>query len=118
MTPQFFPQGLRVNEDAGADAYLENLQTIVVKRPWIDSVVNGGRPYVSQPDSASSHKALKTQEWMSENFHHHRGVVEKVVHKHLHNTNSSLMEAIARAIEDINKDHLIKARSQSLSELN
>ncbi|KAM3186550.1 hypothetical protein ACTXT7_004121 [Hymenolepis weldensis] len=32
-------KGLRVN--ANADAYVETLQTIVVKLPWIDSVANG-----------------------------------------------------------------------------
>jgi inhibitor of nuclear factor kappa-B kinase subunit alpha len=55
---------LRVN----ADAYVETLQTIV--KPWIDSVANG-RAYVFQQDSASAHKALKTQDWMAENFHDH-----------------------------------------------
>ncbi|VDL59042.1 unnamed protein product [Hymenolepis diminuta] len=39
-----------------------------------------------------------------------RGVVEKEVNKHPHNTkSSSLMEAIVGAMEDINKDHLIEA---------
>ncbi|KAM3187827.1 hypothetical protein ACTXT7_001524 [Hymenolepis weldensis] len=32
--------------------------------PWIDSVTNEGRLYVFQEDSAPSHKALKTQDWM------------------------------------------------------
>ncbi|KAM3173076.1 hypothetical protein ACTXT7_013209 [Hymenolepis weldensis] len=59
-----------INTDAGA--YVETLQTIVVKPPWIDSVANGGRPpYVFQQASAPSHKALKRQNWMVENFHHH-----------------------------------------------
>ncbi|KAM3185067.1 hypothetical protein ACTXT7_007104 [Hymenolepis weldensis] len=44
-TPEF---DLRVNEDADADvdadAYVETLQTIVVKPPWTDSVASGGRP--------------------------------------------------------------------------
>ncbi|KAM3176057.1 hypothetical protein ACTXT7_007287 [Hymenolepis weldensis] len=39
MTPQFFPQGLTVNTHA--DVYVETLQTITVKPPWIDSVANG-----------------------------------------------------------------------------
>ncbi|KAM3170945.1 hypothetical protein ACTXT7_017596 [Hymenolepis weldensis] len=30
----------------------------------IDRVTNGGRHYVFQQDSAPSHKALKTQDWM------------------------------------------------------
>ncbi|KAM3179779.1 hypothetical protein ACTXT7_017620, partial [Hymenolepis weldensis] len=55
--------GLRVNAHphahahahADADAYVETLQSIVVKPPWIDSAVNGGRPsYVFQQDSAPS----------------------------------------------------------------
>ncbi|KAM3179540.1 hypothetical protein ACTXT7_000429 [Hymenolepis weldensis] len=53
----FFGESLRVNADA--DACEETLQTIVVKPPWIDSVANGGGPYIFQQDSAPSHKALK-----------------------------------------------------------
>ncbi|KAM3185356.1 hypothetical protein ACTXT7_006534 [Hymenolepis weldensis] len=56
MTPTFF-------SNADADAYVETLQTIVVKPPWIDGVANE-RPYVFQRDSAPSHKALKTHDWM------------------------------------------------------
>jgi len=56
-------QGLRVN----AVAYIEALETIV--KPWIDNV-NGGRLYVFQQDSAS-HKAMRTQDWMSKNLHNH-----------------------------------------------
>ncbi|KAM3172534.1 hypothetical protein ACTXT7_014327 [Hymenolepis weldensis] len=44
---------------------------IVVKPPWIDSVANGKRPYVFQYDSPPSYNALKTQDWMAENFHDH-----------------------------------------------
>ncbi|KAM3187090.1 hypothetical protein ACTXT7_003000 [Hymenolepis weldensis] len=66
MTPQFPPQGLRVNADA--DAHVETLQTTVVKPPLIDSVANGGKPYVFQQDSPPSHKAPKIQGWMAENF--------------------------------------------------
>ncbi|KAM3185809.1 hypothetical protein ACTXT7_005625 [Hymenolepis weldensis] len=36
-----------------------------------------------------------------------RRVVEKEANKHPHSTKSSLMEAMARAMEDINKDYLI-----------
>ncbi|KAM3185227.1 hypothetical protein ACTXT7_006811 [Hymenolepis weldensis] len=82
---------LRVN----ADAYIETLQTIFMP-PWIDGVANGGRLYVFQQDSAPSHEALKT---------HGLGVVEKEVNEHPHSTKFSyLMEAISRAMEDINKD--------------
>ncbi|KAM3182337.1 hypothetical protein ACTXT7_012585 [Hymenolepis weldensis] len=57
MTPPYFPQDLRANAGGGADTnvYVETLQTIVVKPPWVDSVVNGGRPYVFQQDSPPSH---------------------------------------------------------------
>ncbi|KAM3181794.1 hypothetical protein ACTXT7_013656, partial [Hymenolepis weldensis] len=114
--------GLRVNADADADtdvdadsdAYVEILQTIVVKPSWIDSVAtNGGRlpppppPHIFQQNSPPSHKALKTQDFMRRTGW---GVVEQDVNKRLHNTkSSSLMEAMveARAMVDINKDHLI-----------
>ncbi|KAM3172537.1 hypothetical protein ACTXT7_014320, partial [Hymenolepis weldensis] len=45
MTPQFLPQGLRVNADvdADADAYVETLQTIGVK-PCIENISNGRPP--------------------------------------------------------------------------
>ncbi|KAM3170938.1 hypothetical protein ACTXT7_017609 [Hymenolepis weldensis] len=59
---KFLPTSLRVNADA--EVYVETLQTIVVKPPWIDSVANGGRPYIFQHASALSHKALNTQDWM------------------------------------------------------
>ncbi|KAM3175288.1 hypothetical protein ACTXT7_008820 [Hymenolepis weldensis] len=55
-----FPQDFRINTDA--DAYVETLQTIVVKPPWIDSAANGGRSYIFQQDSAPSHKPLKSQD--------------------------------------------------------
>jgi len=64
MPPHFFSQGLRVN----AAAYIEALETVV--KPWIDSV-SGGRPYVLQQDSAPSHKAMRSQDWMSENLRDH-----------------------------------------------
>ncbi|KAM3170956.1 hypothetical protein ACTXT7_017575 [Hymenolepis weldensis] len=64
LTVMVFGVDLRVNADA--DTYVETLQTIIVKPPWMDSVVNnGGRPpYVFQQDSPPSHKALETQDWM------------------------------------------------------
>ncbi|KAM3178570.1 hypothetical protein ACTXT7_002273 [Hymenolepis weldensis] len=64
MRTKFPAISLRVNTDA--DAYVEALQTIAVKPPCIDSVANGGRPYIFQQDSAPSHKALKTQDWMDD----------------------------------------------------
>ncbi|EFN86287.1 hypothetical protein EAI_08893, partial [Harpegnathos saltator] len=59
MPPHFFRQGLRVN----AAAYIEVLETVV--KPWIDSV----RGDIFQQDSAAPlHKAMTTQDWMTENF--------------------------------------------------
>ncbi|KAM3187133.1 hypothetical protein ACTXT7_002939 [Hymenolepis weldensis] len=57
MTFSVISSGLRVN----ADAYVVTLQAIVIKPPWIDCIVNGGRPHVFEHDSAPSYKALKTQ---------------------------------------------------------
>ncbi|KAM3185089.1 hypothetical protein ACTXT7_007091 [Hymenolepis weldensis] len=71
ITPHFFPQGLKVSADA--DAYLETLQTIVVKPPWIDSVANGGRPPMSS-SKICLHPIKLTKPrigWMAENFHYH-----------------------------------------------
>ncbi|KAM3170920.1 hypothetical protein ACTXT7_017644 [Hymenolepis weldensis] len=57
-------EDLRVN--ANADVYVETLLTIVIKPPWIDNVANGTplSPYIFQKDSAPSHKALKTHDYM------------------------------------------------------
>ncbi|KAM3182901.1 hypothetical protein ACTXT7_011420 [Hymenolepis weldensis] len=43
-------EGLGVNADADIDAYVETLQISVVKLPWTNSVVNGGRLHVFQQD--------------------------------------------------------------------
>ncbi|KAM3180944.1 hypothetical protein ACTXT7_015316 [Hymenolepis weldensis] len=66
-----FSHGLRVNADANGDAYVETPQITVVKLPWIDIVVNGGRPYIFQGDSALFHEALKIQNCLAENFNYH-----------------------------------------------
>ena len=122
MPPHFFPQGLRVN----STAYIEVLKTVV--KPWIDTVCNG-RPYVFQQDSAPSHKAQTTQEWMADNFHDHItpniwppsspdlnpldyyvwSIVEKEVNEHPHNTKESLKDSIVRVMSNMNTDHLILA---------
>ena len=90
-----------------------------------------------QQDSAPSHKALTTQDWMAENFHDHVtpnlwppsspdlnpldyyvwGVVEREVNKHPHNTKASLKKAISQAMENMNKDHLINACSRFWSRI-
>ena len=64
MPPHFFPQGLRVN----SAAYIDVLGTAV--KPWIDRVRNG-RLYIFQQDSAPSHKAQTTQDWLVKHFHDH-----------------------------------------------
>ena len=64
MPSHFFLQGARVN----AVAYTEVLNTVV--KPWITAVACGW-PFFFQQDSAPSHTAHKTQEWMAENFHDH-----------------------------------------------
>ena len=95
-----------------------------VVKPWIDSV-RGERPYVFQQDSAPSHKAMTTQDWMSENLYNHItpnmwppgfpdlnpldyyvwGVVERETNKRPHNTLDSLRAA--RVMMHIDEDHLI-----------
>lgn len=122
MPPHFFRQGLRVN----AAAYTDVLETVV--KPWITAVARG-RPYVFQQDSAPSHTAHTTQEWMANNFHDHVtpnmwppsspdvnpldyyvwGVVERASNKHPHNTVAALRAAIVDAMTDIPKTHLITA---------
>ena len=64
MPPHFFPQGLRVN----SAAYIGVLGTVV--KPWFDRVRNE-RPYIFQQDSAPSHKAQTTQDWLAEHFQDH-----------------------------------------------
>ncbi|KAM3186983.1 hypothetical protein ACTXT7_003218 [Hymenolepis weldensis] len=54
--------GRRVNADV--DAYVETLQTVVVRPPWIDSMPNRGRLDVFQQDSVPSHEVLKIQDSM------------------------------------------------------
>ena len=130
MPPHFFQQGLRVN----AVAYIEVLETVV--KPWIDSV-RGDRPYIFQQDSAPSHKAMTTQDWMAENFYDHItpnlwppsspdlnpldyyvwGVVERETNKHPHNTISSLKDAITTTMINMNKEHLIRACSRFRSRI-
>jgi len=108
-----------------AAAYIAVLKAIV--KPWIDSVC-GEKPYVFQQDSAPSHKATTTQDWMSKNLHDYIipnmwppsfpdfnpldyyvwGVVEWETNKHPHNTLDSL-RAITRVMTHKDKDPLIRA---------
>jgi inhibitor of nuclear factor kappa-B kinase subunit alpha len=92
---------------------------------------------VFQQDSAPSHTASTTQEWLAENFHDHVtpniwppsspdlnpldyyvwGVVERETNKHAHNTKDSLKAAIGDIMANINKDHLINACSRFRSRI-
>ena len=51
-----------------AEEYVKVFRDVV--KPWLDRVVEV-RPYAFQQDSAPSHKARMTQEWMSANLHSH-----------------------------------------------
>ncbi|KAM3176415.1 hypothetical protein ACTXT7_006538 [Hymenolepis weldensis] len=58
---------------------IESMQMFISRlfKPFLlshlaDNAANAGRPpNVFQQDSPPSHKALNTQNWMGENFHHH-----------------------------------------------
>ncbi|KAM3179801.1 hypothetical protein ACTXT7_017569, partial [Hymenolepis weldensis] len=114
--------------NADADAYVETLQTIVVKAALDRQRSQCKTPFPLPPPPPF-------QDWMAENFHHHVapylwpppnyspdlnpfhyyvwggvgwGVIEKEVNRHPKTPNSSsLMEAIARAVEGMDQDHLI-----------
>ncbi|EFN75878.1 hypothetical protein EAI_04296, partial [Harpegnathos saltator] len=106
--------------------YIEVLETVV--KQWIDSVC-GDRPYIFQQDSASSHKAMTTQDWMTENFYDYItpnlwpprssdhnpldyyvwSVIERETNKHPHNNISSRKDAITTTMIKMNKEHLIRA---------
>ena len=113
------------SKTSGECCCLHEVLEAVVK-PWIDSV-RGERPYVFQQDSAFSHKAMTTQNWMSENLHNHItpnmwplspdlnpldyyvwGVVERETNKHPHITPDSLRAAITIRVMT-HMDHLIRA---------
>lgn len=122
MPPHFFPQGLRVC----AKDYIDVLETVVL--PWIKQIAQG-RPFIFQQDSAPSHTAGITQEWMSNNFHdfvgpnvwppnspdlnpldyYVWGVVERDANKCPHNTKESLREAIHESMVNMDQHHLTSA---------
>ncbi|KAM3170965.1 hypothetical protein ACTXT7_017556, partial [Hymenolepis weldensis] len=64
MRTKFPPTVMLFGVVSNADAYVETLQTIVVKPPYMDNVANGGESYVFQQDSAPSLLTLKTHDWM------------------------------------------------------
>ena len=102
-------------------------------KPCIDSM-RGERPYVFQQDSAPSHKAMTTQDWMSENLHDHITpntwppsspdlnpldyyvwvVVERETNKHSHNTLDSLKAAITRVMTHMDKHAKVFGRELNL----
>ncbi len=57
MPPHVFEVGLKVN----TKVYLDVLESVVI--PWCNQVA-GGRPWVWQQDSASTHKSKETQAWL------------------------------------------------------
>ena len=57
MPPHIFDIGLKVN----TKMYLDVLKSVVI--PWCNQVA-GGRPWVSQQDSAPAHKSKETQAWL------------------------------------------------------
>ena len=122
MPRHFFLQGLRGN----SAAYIDVLGTVV--KSWIDRVRNG-RPYIFQQDSAPSHKAQTTQDWLAEHFHVHItpdlrppssldlnpldyyvwGVFERDFNRHPHNTKDSLKVSIVGVMNNIDEEHFIRA---------
>ncbi|KAM3177278.1 hypothetical protein ACTXT7_004844 [Hymenolepis weldensis] len=71
--PTEFPTVMRERRTLESVQMQMPLQTIVVKQPWIDGVVNGGRPSMSS--NRIQHHPLKLSThwigWMAENFRHH-----------------------------------------------
>ena len=57
MPPHIFEVGLKVN----TKVYLNVLKSVVI--PWCNHVA-GGRPWVSQRNSAPAHKSKETQVWL------------------------------------------------------
>ena len=57
MPPHIFEVGLKVN----TKVYLDVLKSVVI--PWCNQVA-GGRPWVWQQDSTSTHKSKGTQAWL------------------------------------------------------
>lgn len=125
IPPHFFVKGETVN----AKTYLKVLQEVV--KPWIEEVA-GGRPYVFQQDSAPAHTAHVVVNWMQDNLdmvwtskfwppsspdqnpldYFVWGEVERVSNKHSHSSLDSLRQAIAAAMENLSKDHVIAACSR------
>ena len=125
MLPHFFQKGLRVN----TAEYIKVLRDIV--KPWMDTITDG-RPYVFQQDSAPSHKAKVTQEWLEENVPYHWspdvwppsssdinpmdyyvwGVVERETNKHPHNTLDSVCQSITDVMTNTERAQVAKACGQ------
>ena len=62
MPPHIFEVGLKVN----TKVYLDVLKSVVI--PWCNQVA-GGRPWVWQQDSVSTHKSKETQAWLQKEFY-------------------------------------------------
>ena len=107
MPPHIFEDGLKVN----TKVYLDVLNSVVI--PWCNQVA-GGRPWVSQQDSAPAHKSKETQAWLQKKwydfvpFSHWTpcspdlnpldyfvwSYVENITNMTSHNTKASLIAAI------------------------
>lgn len=84
---------------------------------------------VFQQDSAPSHKAIVTQDWLSDNFYDHVipnmwpsnwpdlnpmvyyvwSIVERETNRHPHSTTAAQKAAIVQMMSKMNRDHLIAA---------
>ena len=130
MSPFFFPKSLGVT----AAIHQDVLRSVV--KPWMNKIVDG-RPYVSQQDSDSAHKAKTTQAWLLNSVPHlwspdlwppssHDrnpldycccGVIEAKTNKHTHNTVDFLKAAVREEFAADDKDMVIKACGSSRSRL-
>jgi DDE superfamily endonuclease len=122
MPLYFFQEGPRVN----SAAYIEVSDTVV--KPWIDRVRNG-MTYIFQQESAPSHEAQNTQEWLADHFYDHItpnlwpsyspdlnpldyyvwDVAERDINKRSQNAQHSLKASIVTVMDNIDMDHLIRA---------
>ena len=125
IPPHIFEVGLKVN----TKVYLDVLKGVVI--PWCNQVA-GGRPWVSQQDSAPVHKSKETQAWLQKEcydfvpFSHWLpsspdlnplddfvwSYVENLTNMTSHNTKASLIAAIHRVFANLSPALVEKACSQ------
>ncbi len=122
MPLHFFEKGEKVNKEV----YLNVLQTVV--KPWMDETA-GETPYVFQQDGTPAHTSHLVQNWLSDNLdlfwtkhfwppnspdlnpldYYVWGVLERDSNKSSHQTVEELKAAIRRAVERMDRTHLINA---------